>query len=393
MNWSKFISKFLVLLVAVPIHAFTLDANNNASVVEGMKITTNGLMDYYSASGFSFVSVYWWLTGSICDAFFKTIALTGNKTYYNMVNQIMVYQAGDNFDYAPESQKLDLGNDDQAFWGLSAMTAAEFGFSGTADKNHSYLAAAERVVEEEMSRWDDSTCGGGIRWQLYSFRNGYNYKNSVTNGAVFQIAARLARYTGNETYVDIANKLWDWSVYVGFLNSTDYTVIDGGMTEYDCYTIDVTQWSYNVGLYLGGAAYMYNYTDGDSTWKERLDGLVNKSITTFFKDGILYEPACEIANTCNADQTSFKGYLARFLGYAMKLAPYTRDTILPLIKKSAEAAALACSGGRDGYTCGGRWYWNNGTWDGNYGVGDELSALEVMQTVLIDQYPVPLKAH
>lgn len=42
------------------------------------------------------------------------------------------------------------------------------------------------------------------------------------------------------------------------------------------------------------------------------------------------------------------------------------------------------SGGTDGVTCGEHWY-DNSTWDGNYGVGQQMTALSVIQANLIDQ--------
>lgn len=40
------------------------------------------------------------------------------------------------------------------------------------------------------------------------------------------------------------------------------------------------------------------------------------------------------------------------------------------------------SGGTDGVTCGEHWY-ENATWDGSYGVGQQMSALSVIQSNLI----------
>lgn len=93
---------------------------------------------------------------------------------------------------------------------------------------------------------------------------------------------------------------------------------------------------------------------------------MEKAIKMFFYDYIVYEPACEVSATCNYDQTSFKGFLCRFMAYTAMLAPFTRETIEPYLITTARAAATACSGGYDGVTCGNQWWWNNGTWDGTY---------------------------
>lgn len=86
------------------------------------------------------------------------------------------------------------------------MDAAESNFP-EASSGPSWLSLADAVFNFQASEWDDGTCGGGIRWQVYSFGNGYNLKNAISDGGFFQLAARLARYTGNSTYGDWANKV------------------------------------------------------------------------------------------------------------------------------------------------------------------------------------------
>ena len=100
------------------------------------------------------------------------------------------------------------------------------------------------------------------------------------------------------------------------------------------------------------------------------------------------EIACETSNTCDTDQQSFKAYLARDMAATIIRAPYTRGAILPLLQSSAAAAAKSCSGGDDGNTCGLKW--TTGGWDGIYGIGEQMSALEVMISNLIDTVPGPV---
>lgn len=68
----------------------------------------------------------------------------------------------------------------------------------------------------------------------------------------------MARYTGNKTYADWADKTWDWMENVGLM-TPGYDIYDGGHVEFNCTDINKAQFSYNNGIYLLGAAYMYNY--------------------------------------------------------------------------------------------------------------------------------------
>lgn len=101
-----------------------------------------------------------------------------------------------------------------------------------------------------------------------------------------------------------------------------------------------------------------------------------------------YEVACEPNGNCNVDQLSFKAYLSRWMAATTKVAPWTSDQILPLLASSAQAAAQSCSGGADGNVCGTRW--TQPGYDGTFGVGQQMSALEVIQSNLIKKVSGPV---
>lgn len=103
---------------------------------------------------------------------------------------------------------------------------------------------------------------------------------------------------------------------------------------------------------------------------------------------VMYESACELEGNCSTDQTSFKAYLGRWMGDIAKIAPFTRDTIVKRLRPSAEAAAAQCTGGDTGTYCGAKW--TTGSYDGTKGVGQQMSALEVVQVNLLDAVEGPL---
>lgn len=129
-------------------------------------------------------------------------------------------------------------------------------------------------------------------------------------------------------------------------------------------------------------------------WHTRAQGFLNSTATfTGDRKDIMFEAACELnpsssQDGCNVDQRSFKAYLSRWMAATTLLAPWTADTIMPYLRSSALAATQSCSGGTDGVTCGQRW-WGQG-WDGGYGVGEQMSALEVIQSNLISRVRGPL---
>ena len=347
---------------------------------------------------------YWWEAGAWCGVLIDYYYFTGDDTYNDITTQAMLFQVGPNNDYMPPNQTKTEGNDDQGFWGMAAMSAAEQKYPNPPAESPQWLALAQAVFNSQALRWDTTSCGGGLKWQIFTFNNGYNYKNTISNGCFFNIAARLAMYTGNQTYADWAEITWDWVFSVG-LASPDYRFYDGSDDSQNCTSLDHIQWTYNVGVFMLGAANMYNFvsplplarcrlilnvptqTNGSQLWADRLTGII-QAASVFFPNGIMSEVACEGSNTCDVDQQSFKAYLARHMAATIIKAPYTRNTLQPLLQSSAAAAAKSCSGGNDGNTCGLKW--TTGAWDGIYGIGEQMSALEVIISNLIDTVPGPV---
>lgn len=122
---------------------------------------------------------YWWEAGAMWGALMDYWHYTGDSTYNDVVIQAMQFQTGDSDDYQPGNVTLSLGNDDQGFWGMSAMLAAELNFPNPADDQPGWLALAQAVFNTQAAeeRHDDS-CNGGLRWQIPVTNKGYNYKNS-----------------------------------------------------------------------------------------------------------------------------------------------------------------------------------------------------------------------
>ena len=204
---------------------------------------------------------YWWQGGAMWGTLIDYWYLTGDDTYNDLVTQSMLFQVGPNRDYMPPNYTITMGNDDQGFWGMSAMVAAETKFPDPPHDEPQWLALAQAVFNSMATpdRWQEDTCGGGLRWQVPFSNLGYNYKNSISNGCFFNLGARLARYTGNETYAKWADKTWDWMLGVGFMGKDNEALYDGAHVETNCTDINRQEYSYNNAVFTLGAAHMYNF--------------------------------------------------------------------------------------------------------------------------------------
>ncbi|OBT42902.1 hypothetical protein VE00_07279 [Pseudogymnoascus sp. WSF 3629] len=370
--------------------AIAFDPTSSASIKSATGEVAKKLMSFYTGNkpgdtpGYLPDPYYWWEAGAMFGAMIDYWYYTNDTTYNDIVEQAMVHQAGDDRNYMPINASKSMGNDDQGFWGMTAMMAAERNFQNPPADQPQWLALAQAVFNLQSGRWDTTTCGGGLKWQVYVFNKGYDYKNTISNGAMFNIASRLAVYTGNATYAEWAEKTWDWIERIGLINDKG-DVFDGSSDLLNCTELDHTQWSYNAGIWLHGAANMYKFTNNSEKWLERSTRLLNKASTQFFwKDtGIMYEP-CEASPgepLCNIDQMSFKAYLSRWLGATSRLIPSLAPKIMALLTTSAVAAANQCVPGAVGAACGLRWY--QGTTDGREGVGQQMGAMDVMGALLV----------
>jgi len=278
------------------------------------------------------------------------------------------------------------------------MAAAERGFPNPPKNKPQWLSLAQAVFNRQAGRWDTKNCNGGLRWQIPPTNKGYDYKNSVSNGLLFHLGARLARYTGNSTYADWAEKTYKWTTDMGLISKPDYRIYDGAHIP-ECVVSSKIQWTYNAGIYLSGAAYLYDYYRNQTNtakmtfWETETHKLLNGTDEPFFNADpkyaqlVMQESACEFGPTCNTDQRSFKAYLSRFMGQTMVLVNSTQSFIMPRLKASAVAVGKVCTGPPDGETCG--LQWRQEKFDGSpYGIaigggGEHMAAMELFQSLLV----------
>jgi mannan endo-1,6-alpha-mannosidase len=200
---------------------------------------------------------YWWECGAFFNALIDYWYYTGDDQYNAITRQAMEHQIGDYNAFMPPNQTRTLGNDDQSFWGMAAMSAAENKLPDLGDGKPSWLGLAQAVFNTQKDRWDIEACGGGLKWQIFIINNGYDYKNTISNGCFFNIASRLYKYLGNDTYAQWAEKAWEWELAIGLIGP-DYHFYDGTKDNGNCSIINRIQWTYNAGVHMAGAAAMWN---------------------------------------------------------------------------------------------------------------------------------------
>ncbi|RDA95309.1 hypothetical protein CP533_3519 [Ophiocordyceps camponoti-saundersi (nom. inval.)] len=374
--------------------AYVLNPDSEESIKSISKMMADDMLSFYNGHkpggtpGLLPQPYYWWEAGAMMGSLIDYWYYTGDSSYNDIVSQGLLFQVGDHNDYMPRNQTLTEGNDDQGFWALAVMSAAENNFPNPPADKPQWLALAQAVFNTQAARWDPEHCNGGLRWQIFHWNKGFDYKNSISQACFFALGARLALYTGNQSYAQWADKTWDWMVGVNFIDR-HWRVLDGAHTGVNCTDIVPYQFTYNAGGFILGAAAMYNLTE-DAKWKDRLDKLLGASSVFFTgpQKNIMTEVACEPVNRCNLDQQSFKAYLSRWLAAITKWAPHTYDVVMPYLRASAVAAAKQCTGGANGRMCGLKW--NQDKYDGSTGVGQQMAAMEVTLSCMVKKRAAPV---
>ncbi len=82
-----------------------------------------------------------------------------------------------------------------------------------------------------------------------------------------------------------------------------------------------------------------------------------------------------------------KAYLSRWMVAASQMLPALKGQVFDLITPPAQAAAVSCSR-LNNDVCGTKWY--VGGWDGTKGLGQQLSALDTIQGLLVKDMQPPL---
>ena len=205
---------------------------------------------------------YWWNSAVLWSTIIDYYRYTADDTYNTLAVQGLTAQNGGGLDHAflPANWTATAGNDDQGFWGIAALQAAELAFPSPPQGQPSWIDLAKAVFDTQAARYvaEKDTCDGGLRWQLFPVDAGYEYKNTISNAVFLNLGARLARYTGNQTYADWAEKTWTWLATTGLIDDKS-NVFDGTNVEGNCTEIVKLQWSYTSGVLLQAAAYMYNH--------------------------------------------------------------------------------------------------------------------------------------
>jgi len=194
--------------------------------------------------------------------------------------------------------------------------------------NETVLKLAETDFDFITTGWDSnasSPCPGGIFW---TYGSGLRYRNVPANGPAAIAAAELYSITGNKTYLEWAQRIYDW--VNENLRSPDGMYYDGVKSYYEgtpCYVVrDI--WSYNQGTMIGAGALLYALT-GNSTYLKYALQTAQSSLQYFSSDERIFQQNPE-----------FNAIYFRNLARLLEVHPNAtiREEYLKLMEDYAKAA-------------------------------------------------------
>ena len=154
--------------------------------------------------------------------------------------------------------------------------------------NKTVLKLAEVDFDFITTGWDNnasSPCPGGIFW---TYGVGLRYRNVPANGPAAIAAAELYSITGNKTYLQWAERIYNW--VNDNLRSSNGMYYDGIKSYYQgtpCYVVQDI-WSYNQGTMIGAGALLYALT-GNVTYLNYAQQTAESSINYFSVGGRIFQ--------------------------------------------------------------------------------------------------------
>lgn len=253
--------------------------------------------------------------------------------------------------------------DDEGWWGVAVQCA----WALTGDD--AYRQTAEAVFEDLANGWDETVCGGGL-WQMRA-NPSYpaNFKSSISNELLLDLATRLyAQDDGRppadkQRYLDWARKVWTWFDGAGFAGSDGF--VWGGVRP-GCGPAPLASaadannppCTYTQGVVLGGLGRLYAAT-GDAAYLDAGIRFANAAVDSMITPDCILRERCERpalsdddAGNCDDDAKQFKGIFMRYLApfcavLAAAPAPYPASArrYAAFIARNADSLASAYPGG------------------------------------------------
>ena len=249
-----------------------------------------------------FPTLDWWNSANALSATVVYTALSLDPSYLPLIHDAF-YSRHDS-DYTARNF-----NDDEGWWALAWIDVYDLLARKQDSRSGAYLERAEFIFNDMAKYWD-STCGGGIWWQ----KKPESYKNAIANELFMSIAAKLYNRTNDQQYLAWYNAEYQWFFSQSKMYVPGKLIIDG--LNPSCVVATADAWTYNQGVVLAGLVEMQDW----DVAKSIATTTINSPEVTW--NGVLTEYGDHAGHVCSGpDCPQFKGIFMRNLGVLERSLP------------------------------------------------------------------------
>jgi predicted alpha-1,6-mannanase (GH76 family) len=215
------------------------------------------LMGWYNTASGLWDTTGWWNSANALEAVIDYSLRTNTTTYQDLISNTFLK----NKDFNPfrlinvNANFLNGYYDDEGWWALAWIKA--YDLIGIGD----YLNMAETIFADMTKGWDQF-CQGGIMWKKWDGPLWKEFKNAIANELFLTVAARLYQRTSNQSYLNWAQKEWNWFSTSGMIGQqTDPSknqvknMINDGLDQTTCASSG-SFYTYNQGVIPGWQTYI-----------------------------------------------------------------------------------------------------------------------------------------
>lgn len=187
--------------------------------------------------------------------------------------------------------------DDMEWMALALLRACDL----SASVKRQYWNQVVTLFDDIIGGWSDVD-GGGLHWNKNKTGDG-RYKTSCSNGPAMILAARLYQQTGEERYLEWAQRIYEYMY-------THNRFPDGVIKDHATLEDHEVTFSYNQGTWVGGLLELYKIT-GEEHYRTTATDLLDLLLF-----GKWYSPKGIINERQNYNQDDggmFKGIFVRYL--------------------------------------------------------------------------------
>ena len=187
--------------------------------------------------------------------------------------------------------------DDMEWMALALLRACDL----SASVKRQYWSQVVTLFDDIIGGWSDVD-GGGLHWNKNKTGDG-RYKTSCSNGPAMILAARLYQQTGEERYLEWAQRIYEYMY-------THNRFPDGVIKDHATLEDHEVTFSYNQGTWVGGLLELYKIT-GEEHYRTTATDLLDLLLF-----GKWYSPKGIMNERQNYNQDDggmFKGIFVRYL--------------------------------------------------------------------------------